>query len=256
MKSGKIVGMVACILATAALVHSIWRVRATEATRLTLRHEVADWQMRWDTALKRNADSEGVVAGLRAKKAAAAASSTGSAATPSSASGQNVSTIDAEKHAALLAESRRKFLVQSIVRLELNLRPEFERLGLSAEQWDQFEKLTVNRAPEAEIREAIGDEAFNALKKSQAELGARTEVRRLADDLRFSANSLTLAQIDQLAQFSGDNPSVLNDPDVVIPDAAMARLREILSPAQLATWLRLQEGRKFSVQFSRASMQP
>jgi hypothetical protein len=256
MKPGKIVCVVAGVLAIATLACVTWRVRAIDAGRLALRRQVADAQSRWDAAVKGNAELQRTAAELRLKRGGSSGAQASAAATSQPVPAQGAPVLDPKKVQAAQADAQRKFVVQAIVRLELNLRPEFERLGLSPEQWDQYEKLIVNREPEAKVREAIGEAASDALKKYQEEKDFRTEVRRLADDLRFSTSPVTPAQAEQLVQVTRDSPSVLNDPDGAVPDAAMARIREILSPAQVAAWLQLHEAHGFGVQFSQAALEP
>jgi hypothetical protein len=171
-----------------------------------------------------------------------------------------------------ISEARVRQRVRSLMSLEMTLRPKFEALGLSGEQWNGYQTLRLELADrEAELRRAgkrgmtdeefeaflrtntrdtvgqmrllIGDAAYEELQQFQAERShpVRTTVQALAQQLMFSSAPLETLQRQQLTQLLNAR-SALKENGGVLPVDVLNEAEKFLTPLQAQALRRLQAG--------------
>lgn len=186
------------------------------------------------------------------------------------------STSDAAVGAArqkAIAEAQLRQRVRRVMTLEMTLRPKFEALGLSAEQWHRYQMLSLELMDrEAELRRAakrgmtdeeldafvragtketlgemrslVGDAAYEELQQFQAERShpVRQIVQALAQELMFSSAPLEPAQRQKLVDLlnSPDTVLALKDARGVLPRESLIAAEKLLTLAQAQALRRLQ----------------
>ena len=175
--------------------------------------------------------------------------------------------------AAAIAEALLRQRVRRLMTLEMNVRPKFQALGFSDEQWNRYQILTLEKidreeeakragkagqTPEqiaaavqaagdeilAEIKALIGSDAYDELTRFQSERSdpVRKTVESFAKQLMFGNSPLESWQAEKLTQILRTRSSVSS------PDGAASgnsndishELQSVLTPAQLPYWRRLQ----------------
>jgi hypothetical protein len=140
----------------------------------------------------------------------------------------------------------RKQFVRNVVKLEMNDRPVFERLGLSTALWEQYETLMLNftrpvsEADESKVRDLLGDEVEAALKQHQAAQEQRAKADQLTNYLLFSDSPLTPEQTDQFVRFTEKNKNALSTYEELSADVSL-EAEGILSQKQFTAWNQLRE---------------
>ena len=174
-----------------------------------------------------------------------------------------------------ISEARIRQRVRSLMSLEMTLRPKFEALGLSGEQWNGYQTLRLELADrEAELRRAgkrgmtdeefdafvrtrtrdmvvemrllIGDAAYEELQQFQTERShpVRTTVQALAQQLMFSSAPLETLQRQQLTQLLNARGPValLKENGRVLPVDILNEAEKFLTPLQAQALRGLQTG--------------
>lgn len=177
------------------------------------------------------------------------------------------------KRKAAIAEALLVQRVRRLMTLETNIRPKFHALGLSDEQWERYEILSLEkiyredemrRAGRAgrtkeefeaalraagsetidEIKALIGVSAYDELKRFQAERSdlVRQSVNALSNRLLFSNAPLETWQVEKLTQIlrSQSPATAPNHEAKGTPKDQTAEVQSVLSPAQLWAWRQLQ----------------
>ena len=191
-------------------------------------------------------------------------------------------TQTAEIRARSLADAaKRKARILKRMDLELYVRPEFEKLGLSPVQWEKYASLILERgesladargaahaqglagadyqaavhgvvdAVDAEIRGVVGDQAFQQLQDFNEALQLWQEVQSLANNLLRSDISLSTDQETQLVQLLASNRSALPSVEegvFFVPNAVVTQAQGILSAPQFAAWSRQESVRELAHQ--------
>jgi len=245
------------VFVVGAAVYEARRFRALEMSQQELRRQLADLRTSNAAAQKFGA--------LLTKRLQDQGAARGSAARSELAQG-------AEIRAKSLADvAKRKARIQKRMDLELNLRPEFEILGLSPVQWEKYASLMIERgesladargaahaqglagadyraavhnvvdAVDTEIRGVVGDQAFQRLQDFNDALQLRQEVQSFANNLLGTDISLSTDQETQLEKLLANNRSALPSVEegaFFVPNAIVTQAQGILSAPQFAAWSR------------------
>jgi hypothetical protein len=172
-----------------------------------------------------------------------------------------------------IAEARRRQRVRGLMNLEMTLRPKFEALGLSGEQWHRYQTFSLELGDrEAELRRAgkrgmtdeefeafvrtsttdvvgqmrslIGDAAYEELQQFQVERAhpVRKTVQALAQQLMFSSAPLETLQKQQLTQLlnARGTGAALKEKGGVLPSDVLIEVEKLLTPLQVQALRRLQ----------------
>lgn len=174
---------------------------------------------------------------------------------------------------AAIAEALLRQRVRRLMSLEMNVRPKFHSLGLSDEQWNRYQILSLEKADREEeakrarktgqtaeeleaairaaggeistaIRTLVGGAAYDELAQFQSERSDpnRKTVEALNDRLMFSNAPLEGWQIEKLRavlRLHSSAPSSNGGTDGIADDLS-AGIRSVLTPPQLEYWRRLQ----------------
>ena len=218
----------------------------------------------------RKAASAATLAAALPATADAARRDRATAVAPAKTGARDAQTYEAQKRDAIL-EALAIARVHRLVALETNLRPFFDSLGLSPAQWDEFEKLTLERhdleriaanaarargANQTKVRAAqsaagaeidaklealVGAPALHQLREFQHSAPLRNATLALAHQLLFSNDPLTPAQARQVSDLlSRQSAESISSVGLIPNDDTLAKAATFLTDPQIAAWRRLQ----------------
>jgi hypothetical protein len=193
-------------------------------------------------------------------------------AAPAAANDPDKAAVNTARQTAIAA-ARIRQRVRSLMNLEMTLRPKFEALGLTGDQWHRYQTLSLELVDhEAELRRAgkrgmtdeefeafvrtatsdtvgqmrslIGDATYEELQQFQAERShlMRKMVQALAQQLMYSSTPLETVQRQQLIQLFNSRASgapVKENAAVLQPDI-LSEAEKLLTPLQVQALRRVQ----------------
>lgn len=193
----------------------------------------------------------------------------------------NAASTDSEERAKAAIHTARKTAiaeallmqrVRRLMNLEVNVRPKFQALGLSDEQWHRFQILSlekIDREEEArragkagktpdeigaavraagaevvaEMTALIGVGAYDELQRFQSQRSdpARKTVESLSSRLMFSDHPLETWQTEKLTRILRLRPSATVPGEAVsgIDNGVLNELQSVLTPPQQQAWQRM-----------------
>lgn len=247
--------------------------REAERERDRIRHDLVAGR-----ASLRKRESRDVVPSLKSATDRQATTTALTVADPNSArSGAEAKAAVRTAREAAIAEALLTQRVRRLMNLEINLRPKFEALGLSNEQWNRYQILSLEKIDredeakrtgkqgwtpgiiEAAVRDAgaesvaalqalVGPEAYGELQRFQSERSdaIRQTVESLSSRLMFSSAPLESWQREKLAQVFRARWTVLSAGEEMREGnvGLWNELQGVLTPPQMRAWERLQHERR------------
>jgi hypothetical protein len=270
MSSTRFVTGFAFAVSLVAVVALFWQsrlLRSAEMERTATEHRVREISGQLRASEQQNAALEREkVARQKAKPASAPVVA------PTAPNDTANAAVNTARQTAI-AEARRRQRVRGLMNLEMTLRPKFEALGFSGEQWHRYQTLSLELVDrEAELRRAgkrgmtdeefdafvraatkdtvgqmrslIGDAAYDQLQQFQAERShpARKTVQALAQQLMFSSAPLETLQRQQVTQLlsTRETSAALKEKGGVLPPDVLIDAEKLLTPLQVQALRRLQ----------------